>query len=94
MVIPGLDPPSIRDAPLAGIWTESTAFSRFRGTSWLPEPCRSCPARETGFGGCRCHAYQLLGDATATDSVCTYSPRRGVVDAAIAASSAAKAGHN
>ena len=39
MVIPGLDPPSIRDAPLAGIWTESAAFNRFRGTSWLPEPC-------------------------------------------------------
>jgi PqqA peptide cyclase len=88
MVIPGLDPPSIRDAPLAGIWTESTAFNRFRGTSWLPEPCRSCPARETDFGGCRCQAYQLLGDATATDPVCTYSPRREVVDVAIAASSA------
>jgi pyrroloquinoline quinone biosynthesis protein E len=86
MVIPGLNPPSIRDAPLASIWTGSTAFTRFRGTSWLPEPCRGCPARQTDFGGCRCQAYQLLGDAAATDPVCHYSPRREVVDAAIAAS--------
>jgi pyrroloquinoline quinone biosynthesis protein E len=88
MVIPSLNPPSIRDTPLSTIWAESTAFTQFRGTSWLPEPCYSCPARETDFGGCRCQAYQLLGDAAATDPVCTYSPRREVVDAAIAASSA------
>ena len=58
--------------------------TRFRGTSWLPDRPR-LPARETDFGGCRCQAYQLLGDAAATDPVCQYSPRRGTVDAAIAA---------
>ncbi len=87
-VIPGLDPPSIHDAPLARIWAESPAFTRFRGTSWLPEPCHSCPAREADFGGCRCQAFQLLGDAAATDPVCQYSPRRRTVDAAIAAAAA------
>jgi PqqA peptide cyclase len=86
-VIRGLNPPNIGDAPLARIWAESPAFTRFRGTSWLPEPCRSCPAREADFGGCRCQAYQLLGDASATDPVCQYSPRRHTVDAAIAAAS-------
>ena len=85
MVIPDLEPPNVRDAPLASIWAESPAFNRFRGTGWQPEPCRSCPARHTDFGGCRCQAYQLLADAAATDPVCQYSPRRDVIDAAIAA---------
>jgi PqqA peptide cyclase len=74
--------------PLASIWAESAAFTRFRGTSWLPEPCRDCPAREVDFGGCRCQAYQLTGDAGATDPVCQYSPRHPVIDAAIAAAAA------
>jgi pyrroloquinoline quinone biosynthesis protein E len=86
-VIHDLNPPNIADAPLARIWAESPAFTRFRGTSWLPEPCHSCPARETDFGGCRCQAYQFLGDASATDPVCSYSPHRDTVDAAIAAAS-------
>lgn len=84
-VIRDLDPPNIGDLPLARIWAGSPAFTRFRGTSWLPEPCHSCPAREADFGGCRCQAYQLLGDAAATDPVCQYSPSRHTVDAAIAA---------
>jgi pyrroloquinoline quinone biosynthesis protein E len=91
MVITGLQPPSIRDASLARIWAESAAFTRFRGTAWQPEPCRSCPALETDFGGCRCQAYQFLGDVEATDPVCKYSPRREVVDAAIVAAAEAPA---
>jgi pyrroloquinoline quinone biosynthesis protein E len=83
-VIRDLNPPRVSDASLAHIWFESPAFTRFRGTTWLPEPCRSCPVREADFGGCRCQAYQLLGDAGATDPVCMYSPQRGVVDAAVA----------
>jgi pyrroloquinoline quinone biosynthesis protein E len=86
-VIRDLNPPNIGAVPLARIWAESPAFTRFRGTSWLPEPCHSCPAREADFGGCRCQAYQFLGDAAATDPVCQYSPRRQTVDAAIAAAS-------
>jgi pyrroloquinoline quinone biosynthesis protein E len=88
-VIRDLDPSNIADAPLARIWSESPAFTRFRGTAWLPEPCHSCPAREADFGGCRCQAYQLLGDAAATDPVCHYSPRRHTVDAALATAASA-----
>ena len=88
-VIRDLNPPNIADTPLVRIWSESPAFTRFRGTSWLPEPCHSCPAREADFGGCRCQAYQLLGDAAATDPVCRYSPRRHTVDAAVAAAASA-----
>ena len=87
-VIPGLEPPSIHDAPLASIWATSEAFTRFRGTAWLPEPCHSCPAREIDLGGCRCQAYQLLGDARLTDPVCEYSPSRHVVDEAVATAAA------
>jgi PqqA peptide cyclase len=83
-VIRGLDPPNIRDAPLARIWAEAPAFTRFRGTAWLPAPCRDCPAKTVDFGGCRCQAYQLLGDAAATDPVCQYSPHRSLVTAAVA----------
>jgi pyrroloquinoline quinone biosynthesis protein E len=51
----------------------------------MPEPCQSCPQKEVDFGGCRCQAYQLTGDAAATDPVCGLSPDRGLVDAALAA---------
>ncbi|WP_040740469.1 SPASM domain-containing protein, partial [Nocardia tenerifensis] len=69
--------------PLAEIWYESKAFNAFRGTDWMPEPCRSCPERFTDFGGCRCQAFQLTGDAAATDPVCGFSPHRPRVDAVL-----------
>ncbi|MGE3743895.1 MAG: pyrroloquinoline quinone biosynthesis protein PqqE, partial [Geminicoccaceae bacterium] len=56
------------------IWEESPAFQRFRGTDWLPEPCRSCALKEVDFGGCRCQALALAGDASATDPACELSP--------------------
>lgn len=78
--IPGLALPNVRHHSLQWIWTESEAFNRFRGTAWMPEPCQSCDRREIDFGGCRCQAALLLGDATATDPVCTLSPRHQVVE--------------
>ncbi|WP_312524664.1 pyrroloquinoline quinone biosynthesis protein PqqE [Paracoccus sp. (in: a-proteobacteria)] len=75
--IPGLDFDNIRDLPLAEIWHNGSAFNAFRGTAWLPEPCAGCERREIDFGGCRCQAMALAGDATATDPVCTRSPLRG-----------------
>ena len=72
--IPGLEFTSVRDRPLRWIWQESPAFQRFRGTDWLPEPCRSCALKEVDFGGCRCQALALTGDATATDPACELSP--------------------
>jgi PqqA peptide cyclase len=82
--IPGLEFPSVREHSLGWIWDESDVFSRFRGTDWMQEPCRSCPLgrQEEDFGGCRCQALRLTGDAAATDPVCRYSPHHDVVVAA------------
>ncbi|ANP48876.1 pyrroloquinoline quinone biosynthesis protein E [Streptomyces griseochromogenes] len=77
--LPDLDPPNIRDHPLAWIWDHSTAFTRYRGTGWMPEPCRGCSHREADFGGCRCQAYALTGDATRTDPACRLSPDHGLI---------------
>lgn len=70
---------SVREDSLARIWTESPLFQRFRGTDWMPEPCRSCDRREITLGGCRCQAFQLTGDAARTDPVCQFSPDHGIV---------------
>ena len=77
--IPGLGVINVRDESLNGIWYSSPAFNRFRGTGWMPEPCRSCPRKEVDFGGCRCQAYQLTGDPAATDPVCALSPHHQLV---------------
>jgi pyrroloquinoline quinone biosynthesis protein E len=84
-VIPDLPIENVTRRPLGEIWYGSDAFNRFRGTEWMAEPCRSCPRKEIDFGGCRCQAYQLTGDAAATDPVCGLSPHRGLVDAALVA---------
>jgi pyrroloquinoline quinone biosynthesis protein E len=76
---------SVREDSLAWIWTESPLFRRFRGTDWMPDPCRSCPRREIDFGGCRCQAFQLTGDAARTDPVCHLSPDHGIVAATVRA---------
>jgi PqqA peptide cyclase len=82
--IPGLEIENARDRPLGEIWFESGAFQRFRGTDWMPEPCRSCPLdrQELDFGGCRCQALALVGDASAVDPVCHLSPHHDLVVAA------------
>ena len=72
--IPGLEFWNVRDHSLADIWTSSPAFNAFRGTDFLPEPCASCERREIDYGGCRCQAFLLTGDARATDPVCHKSP--------------------
>ena len=74
--IPELEFANVREHPLEWIWNESDAFTRFRGTDWMQEPCRTCPLgrQEVDWGGCRCQALRLTGDATATDPVCRFSP--------------------
>jgi pyrroloquinoline quinone biosynthesis protein E len=72
--IPGLEFWSVREHPLQAIWRESPAFQAFRGTDWMAEPCRSCALREIDFGGCRCQALAIVGDAGATDPACELSP--------------------
>lgn len=64
---------SARQRSLGDIWLNSEAFNRFRGTGWMPEPCRSCDRREIDWGGCRCQAFAILGDAAATDPACGLS---------------------
>jgi len=77
--IPGLEFWSVREHSLADIWSFSPAFNAFRGTDWMKEPCASCPRRLEDFGGCRCQAFALTGDARATDPVCHLSSRHALV---------------
>jgi len=81
--IPDLRFENVRARGLDWIWRESESFTRFRGTEWMPEPCRSCPQREIDFGGCRCQAALLTGNAANTDPVCEFSPNRARVDAVL-----------
>jgi PqqA peptide cyclase len=82
--IPGLEFANIREHPLEWIWSESDAFARFRGTDWMHEPCRTCPLgrQEVDWGGCRCQALRLTGDAAAADPVCRFSVHHDRVVAA------------
>jgi pyrroloquinoline quinone biosynthesis protein E len=81
--IPDLRFENVRAHALDWIWRESESFNRFRGTEWMPEPCQSCPQREIDFGGCRCQAALLTGNAANTDPVCELSPNRAIVDAVL-----------
>ena len=78
-MLPGLSFPNVRDHDLSWIWYDSPAFNAYRGDSWMKEPCRSCPEKVKDFGGCRCQAYMLTGDATNTDPVCGLSPLHHLV---------------
>jgi pyrroloquinoline quinone biosynthesis protein E len=82
--IPGLEFANVRERPLTWIWEESDAFTRFRGTDWMQEPCRTCPLgrQAVDWGGCRCQALRLAGDPAATDPVCRFSPHHDRVVAA------------
>lgn len=78
-MLPGLTFPNIRDHDMEWIWNESPAFNAYRGESWMKEPCRSCDDRTKDFGGCRCQAFQLTGDATNTDPVCDKSEHHHII---------------
>jgi pyrroloquinoline quinone biosynthesis protein E len=82
--IPDVKFDNVREHSLEWIWRQSEAFNRFRGFDWMPEPCRSCDFREIDFGGCRCQAALLAGDAAKTDPVCEFSPDRMRIDTMLA----------
>lgn len=82
-VLPGLTFENVRDQSLEWIWQESSSFQTFRGEAWMPEPCRSCERRSEDFGGCRCQAFLLAGDATVTDPACSLAPSHQLVEAAV-----------
>ena len=80
--LPGLKFDNVRQSSLAAIWAESPGLNAFRGEAWMPEPCRSCDKRAIDFGGCRCQAYHLTGDAAATDPTCTLAPAHALIETA------------
>jgi pyrroloquinoline quinone biosynthesis protein E len=82
-VLPDLVFPNVRQQSLAEIWRGAPAFNRYRGTAWMQPPCSTCPEREVDFGGCRCQAYLLAGEAEAADPACRLSPHHGRVLEAI-----------
>ncbi len=84
-VIPGLSFENVKDHGLREIWEQSAAFQKFRGEDWMQQPCKTCDRREQDFGGCRCQALLLAGNAAATDPVCSLAPLRPKVDALLAA---------
>jgi len=87
--IPGLCFDRVGERSLADIWQNSEAFRCFRGTGWMPEPCRSCERREVDWGGCRCQALALTGDARNTDPACEHSPHHAEIAALAEAESGA-----
>ena len=78
-VIPGLEFWNVREHSLGDIWRGSPAFNAFRGTDWMQEPCKSCALKEKDFGGCRCQAFLIAGDARGADPVCHLSPHHALV---------------
>jgi pyrroloquinoline quinone biosynthesis protein E len=81
--LPGLTFPNVREAELGWIWNESPGFNAYRGDAWMQEPCRTCPEKARDFGGCRCQAYLLTGDATNADPACDLSPHHHVIEEAV-----------
>lgn len=77
--LPGMTFPDVREDSVEHIWYHSDAFNEFRGYGWMKEPCRSCDEKEKDFGGCRCQAYLLTGDARNADPVCDKSPHHDIV---------------
>jgi pyrroloquinoline quinone biosynthesis protein E len=90
-VLPGLSFENVRENSLQWIWQESPSFQRFRGEDWMPEPCRSCDHRTEDFGGCRCQAFLLTGDANVTDPACSLAPSHNVVESAVHAANSSAA---
>jgi pyrroloquinoline quinone biosynthesis protein E len=79
-MLPGFEFPSLRDTPVRDAWFDSGAFNRYRGTSWMNSTCGDCDEQGHDFGGCRCQAFLVTGDAAATDPVCPKSEHRGRID--------------
>ncbi len=77
--LPGLSFPNVRNHNIEYIWNDSEDFNKFRGYGWMKEPCKTCPEREKDFGGCRCQAWMLTGDARNADPVCSKSPHHGAL---------------
>jgi pyrroloquinoline quinone biosynthesis protein E len=73
---------NVKERSLEDIWKSSEALLAYRGDGWMRAPCKSCDRRDIDFGGCRCQAFALTGDASATDPACQLSPEHGLIDEA------------
>jgi pyrroloquinoline quinone biosynthesis protein E len=82
-VIDGLEFPTVREKPLAWIWNDSPLFRKFRGDDWMKSPCSGCSEKDKDFGGCRCQAFLLTGDAANCDPACAKSPHHALIEQAI-----------
>jgi len=82
-VLPNIEFPNVKDKGLDWVWNDSPAFNKYRGDSWMKEPCRSCAEKEKDLAGCRCQAFMLTGDAEGADPVCSLSPNHHVITQAI-----------
>ena len=82
-LIPDIEIPNVKQVSMSDAWYSSEMFNKFRGYDWMPEPCRSCPEKTQDFGGCRCQAMLLTGNASETDPVCSLSPKHSIVQDAI-----------
>lgn len=83
--IAGMSFDCVRDRTLRDAWERSPGMLAFRGDEWMVEPCRSCSKKAVDFGGCRCQAFLLTGEARAADPACSLSPHHAVVERARAA---------
>ncbi len=83
-MLPGLSFPNVKEHDVRWIWNESPGFNAYRGDTWMKEPCRSCPEKTKDFGGCRCQAFMLTGDATNADPVCDLSPNHHLIAEVVA----------
>ena len=79
LTLPGLEFQNVKQHSLGDIWRDSPGFNAFRGDAWMPEPCRSCERKNEDFGGCRCQAFALTGQAANTDPACSLSPHHGLI---------------
>ena len=82
-VLPGLSFENVREKSLEWTWQDSESFRKFRGEEWMPDPCRGCDRRTKDFGGCRCQAFLLTGDAAATDPACSLAPAHRIVETTV-----------
>lgn len=87
-----IDFPKVQSTSLKEIWYDSPGFNHYRGDTWMPEPCRSCDEKGKDFGGCRCQAYLLTGNADNADPVCSKSAHHDRILAARRAADHATAG--
>jgi len=77
--IPGLEFWSVKERGLVACWEEAPGMNAFRGEAWMRAPCAGCDQRHRDFGGCRCQAFALTGDAAVADPACALSPHHPAV---------------